>query len=135
MFESVHFCSYKIQQTIVKPKSKSLVPNPSPKSMSRTHVPNAKSKVQRKGTGTGADIKILWATRDKTRPSMTFLDLPWLSMTFNDLLWPSITFYHLLRPLWLYMIKCLLSRGLTLSTPNLLLIFVPDKFTKLSYNY
>ena len=59
---------------------------------SQIQVPNPglKSKVQRKGTGTGADTIILQATHPPTinfshlkcqssdgkRPSMTFLDLP-----------------------------------------------------------
>ena len=59
--------------TIVKPKSKSEVPNP-------------KSKVQRKETWTGADNKILQAYRR----SLTFLDLPCPSMIFHDFLWPFI---------------------------------------------
>ena len=71
---------------IVKPKS-------SPKSKSQIQVPNPKSKVHRKGTGTGADNIILQATHppphptpnfshlkcqssEWKRPSMTFLDLP-----------------------------------------------------------
>ena len=47
--------------TIVKPKSKSEVPNP-------------KSKVQRKETGTGADTIILQAFNDLLRPFITFYD-------------------------------------------------------------
>ena len=38
------------------------VPNPGPESMSQIQVLNPKSKVQRKGTGTGADNLILVAT-------------------------------------------------------------------------
>ena len=48
--------------TIVKPKS-------SPKSRSQIQVPNLKSKVQRKGTGTGADNIVLQATH---HPPVTF---------------------------------------------------------------
>ena len=99
---------------------------------SQIQVPNPKSKVQRKGNGTGADNIILQATTppntpnfshlkckssDGKRPSMTFLDLPWPSMNFHDLLWPSMTFYHLLRPLWPSMINCLLSRRGLISGP------------------
>ena len=75
------------------PKSRSQiqVPNPGPKSKSQIQVPIPKSKVQRKGTGTGADTIILQATHPPTtthnfshvkfqssdgkRPSMIFLDL------------------------------------------------------------
>ena len=92
---------------IVKPKSilKS-------KSQIQFQNPGPKSKVQRKGTGTGADTIILQATHPPTtthnfshvkfqssdgkRPSMIFLDLPWHSITFYDLLPPSkicMTFY------------------------------------------
>ena len=111
---------------------------------SKSKVSNPKSKVQRKGTRTGADGK---------RPSMTFLDLPWPSMTLHDLPWPFRTFYHLLRALWLSMIKCLLSRpglisgplkpkpkliltqfqGLTLSTPSLVWIIIGQNKTILNY--
>ena len=98
------------------------------KSKSQIQVPkqSPKWKIQRKGTGTGADTIILQATTPlfhlkchtsvEKRPSMTFPDLPWptityydllctfmtfydllwLSMTFYDLLWPSMTFYDLL---------------------------------------
>ena len=67
------------------------VPNPSPKFRSQIQVPNPKSKVQRKGTATGADNIILQDTTlpptpnfshlncqssDGKSPSMTFLDLP-----------------------------------------------------------
>ena len=60
----------------------------SPKSKSQIQVPNPKSKVQRKGNGTGADNIILQATTttpnfshlkcqssDGKRPSMTIHDL------------------------------------------------------------
>ena len=81
------------------------VPNLGPKSRSQIQVPNPKSKVQRKGTGTGADNIILQAT---THPPITFLtwnvnpvmgkDHRWPSFTFLDLTWPSMTFYDLLSP-------------------------------------
>ena len=90
------------------------IPNPSPKSKSQIQVPNTrpKFKVQRKGTGTGAETIILQATHPPTnnfshlkcqssdgkRPSITFLDLPWPSLTFYDVLWRSMTFYDLLWP-------------------------------------
>ena len=92
---------------IVKPKS-------------QTQVPNPKSKVQRKRTGTGADTIILQETnpphpttppitfltwnvnpvmgKDHPWPSLTFLDLPWPSLTFHDLPWLSMTSHDLLWP-------------------------------------
>ena len=92
-------------------KGNIVMPKSSPKSKSQIRVPNPKSKVQRKGPGTGADTIILQATtplhppitvltwnvnpvmgKDHPWPSLTFLDLPWPSMTFYDLLWPFITF-------------------------------------------
>ena len=83
------------------PKSKSQiqVPNPSPKS--RSQIP--KSKVQRKGTGTGSFLTWnvhLVMGKDYPWPSLTFLDHPWPSMTFHDLLWTSMTFYDLHDHLW-----------------------------------
>ena len=72
---------------------------------SQIQVPNPKSKVQRKGNGTGADNIILQATTPP-HPLITFLtwnvnlvmgkDHPWPSLTFHDLPWPSMTFYLLL---------------------------------------
>ena len=109
------------------------VPNPSPKSKSQIQVPNPKSKVQRKGTVTGADDIILQATHHPPPPYvifltwnvnpvmgkdhhvMTFLDLPWHSMTFHDLLWPSMTYYHLL---YYYYYYYYLGRGYFLSIPD-----------------
>ena len=51
-----------------KSKSKIQVQNPSPRSRSQIQVPNPKSKVQRKGTGTGADTIILQATHHHHHP-------------------------------------------------------------------
>ena len=56
--------------SIVKPKS-------SPKSKSQIKVPNPKSKIQRKGSGIGADTIILQATT----PPITFL--PSTNSNFN----------------------------------------------------
>ena len=87
--------------------SPSLVPNPSLKSRSQIQVPNSKSKVQRKGNGTGADIIILQAIH----PTSTTNNFSHLKCQYSDGKRPYMTFYDLLSPsVRPSLIECLLSR-------------------------
>ena len=103
-----------------KSKSQCQVPNPGPEFKSQIQVPNPKSKVQRKGTGTGADNIILQATTPPP-PSFEISSVIFPVLVVYSFGFKSITFlckHVVTSPKYRYIIKIWIWKILQLMLKN-----------------